>query len=69
MPNYAIVKNDEIINVIVAENEAIAEQVTGLDCFEVQIEPGQPAIGWKLVDGVWIDPNAPKEEKPKPITK
>lgn len=69
MPNYAVVQNDEIINVIVAENLAIAEQVTECECFEVEIEPGNPSIGWKRVDEEWIDPNIPVEEKPKPITK
>lgn len=55
MPNYAIVEDDVIVNVIVAENEAVAKQVTGgtvIECVD-----GRPWIGWYLVDGEWRFPS------------
>lgn len=50
MPNYAVIKNGIVDNVIVADSKEIADQVTGLNCIEITSEPGAPAIGW-LYDG------------------
>lgn len=54
MANYAIIENDVVINVIVAESKEIAEEVTGLEVVETI---GQPWAGWQRVDGEWVDPN------------
>jgi hypothetical protein len=53
MANYAIIENDAVINVIVAESKEIAEQVTGTEAVETT---GQPWIGWQRIDGEWVDP-------------
>lgn len=50
MPNFAVVKQDRIINVIVADTKEIAEELTGCTVIETI---GEPWIGWKLVDNVW----------------
>ena len=42
---FAVILGNKVINVIVAENKEIAEQVTGLTCVEYTKE--NPAgIGW-----------------------
>jgi len=69
MPNFAVIENDEIVNVIVAENQALAEQVTETECLEIENEPGSPGIGWKRVKNKWINPNISIEVPPKPDTK
>jgi hypothetical protein len=46
MANYAVIKNGIVNNVIVADTQAIAEQVTGFTCVEVEHVPGAPGIGW-----------------------
>jgi hypothetical protein len=58
MANYAIVENDVVINVIVADSKEIAEDVTGAEALEIT---GQPWIGWQRVDGEWVDPFKPVE--------
>lgn len=60
MPDFAIHDGSTVVNVIVADSVEIAEQVTGMSAF--QMVNGLPGIGWTLVDGVWIDPTAPKPE-------
>lgn len=34
MANYAVIQNDKVTNVIVADSKEIAEEVTGLICIE-----------------------------------
>ena len=53
MPNYAIIQDNTVVNVIVAESKEIAEAVTGLSATETN---GEPWMAWELVDGVWVDP-------------
>jgi hypothetical protein len=53
MPNYAIIENDKVINVIVCDNKETAEQLTNSECLETE---GEPWIGWTRVDGVWENP-------------
>lgn len=50
MPNFAVVKADRIINVIVADTKEIAQEVSGMQVIETT---GEPWIGWKCTDGVW----------------
>lgn len=35
MPNFAIIDNNVVVNIIQADSEAIAEEVTGLNCVPV----------------------------------
>ena len=58
MPNFAICDGSTIVNVIVADTQQIAEDVTGMTAIETT---GDPWIGWVLVDGVWTDPNPPTD--------
>jgi|LakMenEpi03Aug12_release.lakeMendotaPanAssembly.Ray.scaffolds.fasta_scaffold6387075_1 hypothetical protein len=34
MANYAVIENNKVINVIVADTKEIAEELTGLTCVE-----------------------------------
>lgn len=54
MPSYALYQNNEIINIILAENKEMAEQASGLNAIQINKYPG---IGWILVDGNWNPPN------------
>ena len=51
MANYAIVENDKIINVIVADEDFVSSHFDNY--FEVT---GSEGIGWTLIDGVWTAP-------------
>ena len=53
MPNYAIIEDDKVINVIVAESAEVAIEVTGKEVFETT---GEPWINWTRIDGVWLEP-------------
>ena len=52
MANFAVIKDGIIDNCIVAESQAIAEEVTGLTCIEYTV----PSIGGTYVDGKFIAP-------------
>jgi hypothetical protein len=58
MTNFAIHNGSAVVNVIVADSQEIAEQVTGLQAVETT---GEPWIGWELVDGEWVDPTSTGE--------
>ena len=58
MANYAIIENDYVTNVIVADSKEIAEQVTSGEVLEAT---GDFWIGWHRVNGVWVNPDAPVE--------
>lgn len=57
MPNFAIYKDNVILNVIVADSKQIAEEVTGASAIETD---GNPWIDWTLIDGVWTAPLPPE---------
>ena len=60
MANYAVIANDKVVNVIVADSKEIAEEVTGLVCIEYTDE-SPIGIGY-LWDGTnFINPS---EEAP-----
>jgi hypothetical protein len=46
MAKYAVIKNGVVDNVVLAETQEIAEEVTGFTCIEVEHVPGAPGIGW-----------------------
>lgn len=68
--NFAIIEDGIVLNTIVADSKAIAEEVTGLTCVEYTTEPAepggtysngvfvrrQPFASWTLVDGEWQAP-------------
>jgi len=51
MPNYAVINNEIVENVIVADTLEIAEQVTGKECVECD---GSFWIGWTRSGKKWI---------------
>jgi hypothetical protein len=51
MTSYAVIKDNVVSNVIVADTKEIAESLIGLTCIEITPEPGAPGIGWAY-DGV-----------------
>jgi len=53
MANYAIIEDNKVINVIVAESAEIAIEVTGKEVLETTDNLG---IGWTRTDGVWSRP-------------
>ena len=54
MPNYAIIKDGEVVDIVVAEADYAAEQGW--------VELGNDAgIGWSYTDGVFVD-NRPQPE-------
>jgi hypothetical protein len=55
MANYAVVQNDKVVNVIIADSKEIAEEVTGLLCVEYTDE--SPAgIGWTYNGSTFEEP-------------
>ena len=51
MPRYAIIKNDDVINVIVADAEFIKEnKINSVECGD-EVYPG-----WKFIDGEFVAP-------------
>jgi hypothetical protein len=50
MANYAVIENNKVINVIVADSKEIAEEVTEKTCVEYT-EENPAGIGWDY-DGV-----------------
>lgn len=59
MPNFAIHDGSTVQNVIVADSQEIAEEVTALSAIETD---GAPWLGWRLVAGEWTAPVAPEPE-------
>lgn len=53
MNNYAIIENNQVVNVIVADSLEVAQQSTNKEVLETT---GQPWIGWIRVDGQWVKP-------------
>lgn len=59
MSLYAIINNNLVVNVIVADSQEIAEEATNATC--VEVPEGQSAgIGFSYVDGQFVSP--PVEE-------
>ena len=52
MPNFAVVSNGKVSNIIVADTKEIAEQVTGQLCVEYTNEsPAHIGAGWDEATG------------------
>jgi hypothetical protein len=52
MPNFAVLDGENVINTIVAESKAIAEEITGKTCVEFTTERAE--VGGTYVGGVFI---------------
>ena len=63
MPNFGIISNNQIINVIVADTKEIAESVTRNEC--ILIDEIGIGINWflDLETGQWVNPNTFEEEE------
>jgi len=54
MANYAVIENNVVTNVIVAETLEIAQTVTGLQC--VNVTNTGAGIGWSYVNNEFVAP-------------
>lgn len=45
MATYAVIENEKVINVILADSKEVAEEVTGLQCIDC-------ADGWDYENGI-----------------
>ena len=52
MPNFAVIDGTNVLNTILADSKAIAEEVTGKTCVEFTNEPAE--TDGTYVDGVFI---------------
>jgi hypothetical protein len=57
MTNYAIIEDNKVINVIVADSAEIAAEVTGKEVTEAI---NGLWIDWTRIDGVWLEPVEPE---------
>ena len=57
MSNYAVIENDKVVNVIVADSKEVAEQVTNFTCIEYT-ETNPAYIGWNWNGIKFTDPTA-----------
>ena len=55
MANFAVIDNEKVLNIIIAESKTIAEEVTGFTCVEYT-DLDRPHIGLGYVDGVFEQP-------------
>jgi hypothetical protein len=80
MANFAVLDGENVLNTIVADSKAIAEEVTGKICVEFTTEPAEaggtyvggvfiprkPYASWVLnADNVWEAPVAAPEFNPE----
>lgn len=56
MPKFAVHNGVCVLNVIVADSQTVAEEVTGLNAVETE---GEPWIGWTLHGDEWRPPMPP----------
>ena len=55
MATFAVINDNTVENVIVADTKEIAEQVTGKECLEYT-DSNPAGIGWTYADGVFTAP-------------
>jgi hypothetical protein len=53
--NFAVIENNIVTNIIVAESKKIAESIIGKTCIEYTDE-NLTGIGWTYADGVFTAP-------------
>jgi hypothetical protein len=59
MPNYFVIENNVITNVVVSETKEIIENILNTEIME---DDGIMSIGWTRTDNNWIPPY-PSDEK------
>jgi hypothetical protein len=52
MAKFAVIDGNKVINTIVADSKAIAEEITGKTCIEFTTEPAES--GGDYIDGIFI---------------
>jgi len=52
MATFAVLDGQDVLNIILADSKAIAEEVTGKTCVAFTTEPAEP--GGTYVDGVFL---------------
>jgi hypothetical protein len=52
MANFAVLDGQNVLNIILADSKAIAEEVTGKTCIEFTSEPAEP--GGTYEDGLFL---------------
>jgi hypothetical protein len=57
MPNYAIIENDKVLNVIVADSAELAAELTGKEVVEAT---DGLWIDWTRTNGAWSAPVEPE---------
>jgi hypothetical protein len=64
MPKIAEVINDVIINIVMAETVADAEQLHNRECVDLSTYPetAMPCVGWVRTNGVFAFPEPEIEE-------
>lgn len=62
MAVFGILSGDLISNAIVAESLEDAINLVGEKIVELPVGPGEPGIGWKYLDGVFIEPSIEQTE-------
>jgi hypothetical protein len=64
MPKIAEIVNDVIINVVMADTVADAEQLHGRECLDLSNFPEEaiPGIGWVRTNGIFAFPTPEIEE-------
>jgi len=55
MANFAVIENNTVINIIVAETKEIAETITGKTCIEYT-QDNPASIKYTYADGVFTAP-------------
>jgi len=56
MSEYAVIKNDAVINAVIADNKATVEALNP-DATVVEITPtNNLGVGWFKLDGQWVSP-------------
>ena len=64
MSIFAVIEeNNQVSNVIVANNQQIAETVTQKTCVLIDDNPSGAGIGWYYIDGIFVK-NKPEEITP-----
>jgi hypothetical protein len=68
MALFAVIEEEIVTNVIIADTKEIAEQVTGKTCVEYEDTSDQPSIGWTHDGTKFIQPvvEVPQDVNIKP---
>lgn len=61
MPNFAILLNNEVINVIVCDTKELAEELTGLTAIEYDLEKKEAGIGFTHDGKKFVSPPVPPQ--------